>query len=148
MRNLRGLLVDALVKVHPRPALGGYRLQRVFRGSVVKRRRGRAGVWGFVLMAVGIGGLTWGNLVKFSPTVIGCLASIIGVTLVCSDWLAQRSDAANAAYRLGHDVGFERGEREGRAAPRPVVVPLRRPCACGRGEVEIPSAVASVADRG
>lgn len=113
-----------------------------------RHTRGRAGYGGFTLIAIGAAGLAWQNVTHFSPEAIARVALIIGVVLVCADWLAQRSDAANAAYKLGHDVGFERGDREGRQSARPVVVPLRRPCACGRGGEEVVSAAANLVDRG
>lgn len=113
-----------------------------------RHTRGRAGIGGFALIASGAAGLTWENVVHFSPEAIARVALIIGVVLVCADWLARRSDAANSAYKLGHDVGFERGEREGRHSSRPVVVPMRRPCSCGRGGEEVVSAAANLVDRG
>ena len=148
MRNPVTILIDARLRTHPKR--GVYRLKRTIgRGFVVKRRRTRAGIWGFTLMVGGVGGLTWGNLFHFSPTVIGCVAVLCGVMLLCSDWLNERSESHNASYRIGYDVGFDDGARNARQTAAPVVVPLRRECSCKKtAEVEDVPVVASVADRG
>jgi len=113
----------------------------------VRRRRAgeRVGIAGVVLVAIGLTVMVSATVVGFTPDgtgqiaamVTGGQATIIGVMLVCYAKLAERNLAANEAWKLAEDIGYEKGvEAASESRPRPVVVDLeaRRCPACRTGK--------------
>jgi len=70
---------------------------------------------------------------QMAALVGGGQAVIIGVILVCYQKLAERNLAANEAWKLAENIGYEKGFEAASEAARPVVVDLEsRRCMCGR----------------
>lgn len=74
---------------------------------------------------VGIGLVVRGHknpyLLEISTT-----ALVVGVVLIGQSILSKRSSADDQTYRIGYDVGYEKGERDERERTNPVVVPFKK----------------------
>lgn len=150
MRNLAGPIRDtpSVDRFGGRP--GGYRLLRGF-GRVHTVRRGkrsgeRALIAGVALIAVGIGISLLGLLTDIqlaggqpiALVLAGGQALMVGTILVCHHQLVVRTEANQAAFRTGYDLGLEDGDENCRKTHRAVVTDISagRRCACGLGKAQ------------
>jgi hypothetical protein len=159
MRNLPGSTTDtpSVDRFSGRP--GGYKLVRGFgRGQIVRRgsRSGeKAFLAGVALIAVGIGISLLGLLTDIqlaggqpiALVLAGGQSLMVGTILVCHHRLVVRTEANQAAFRTGYDLGLEDGDENCRKTHRPVVTDISaaRRCTCGQNKVL--SAALKVSDR-
>ncbi len=73
----------------------------------------------------------WDQKTLAMPSALGLVSLVVGVVVLCYCGIRAKGRSIEEAYRLGYDIGFERGYRQGTeslaVADRPAETPWVEP---------------------